>query len=129
MFIYLFIYFVHYIAFPLREALSSKLYWRQGLRLISCLWCHFYILYFSTCDTWRNETIRVTNSKEKMSRRLWCGPSEIYLHWSCLLITLLDGISRFLLSLFILYSFSFEIISPLFMFILTMSLVKMLFVI
>ena len=54
---------------------------------------------------------------------------KIYLHWNCLLIALMDGTSRFLLSLFIFCSFSSEIITPLFMFILTLSLVKMLFVI
>ena len=68
------------------------------------------------------------NTQEKMPHCSWSGPIEIYLHWSCLLIALLDGTSHFLLSLFILCSFSAEIITPLFLFILILSLVKMLFV-
>ena len=83
----------------------------------------------SNSDTWQNATIWVTNSQEKMSHRVQCGPFKIYLHWNYLLIALLDRTSCFLLSLLILCCFFSEIITPLFMFILTMSLVKMIFII
>ena len=80
-------------------------------------------------STKRHETIWVTNSQNKLSHRLWSCRSEIYLHWSYLLIALLDEMPHFLFSLFILCSSSCEIITLPFMFILTMSLVKMIFMV
>ena len=90
------------------------------------------------CNTknkkWMRESIEVFNvdPTQLISQSLtfiWCGPSEIYFHRRWLLFILLDKSSYFLLRLYILCSSTSEFITPLFMFILTLSLVKVIFVV
>ena len=107
--------YICYIAFPLREALSSKL---VSTTMFEFPWTVALGSFpFCNCVTWWNETIRVTDSQGELSHRICCGPSHIYFYQSS---------EIFLWDMSI---FSHVHISLMWIFILTLSLVKMMIII